>query len=97
MVFILSIAAICWLIGVYFNCKVWRPIIEQDGDAWVIRIGNRFVDYDRMYNHPSKDLVLVSGHNVLDYSSCKIFSKERAELFFKHVCDYTAEGKVRYL
>lgn len=97
MVFILSIAVACWLIGVYFNYKVWRPIIEQDGAFWVIRVGNRFVDQDRMRSRLGKYLVLISGLNVLDYPYCKFESKEQAELYFKHVCNYTTEGKVRYL
>ena len=94
MEFFISIAVVCWLVCVYFNCKVWQPAIEQDGDAWVIRVGNRFVNYDRMRSHLGKYLVLISGLNVLDYPYCKFESKEQAELFFKHVCNYTAEGKI---
>lgn len=97
MEILMSISAACWLIGVYFSCKVCWPIIEQDGAFWVIRVGSRFVDQERMRSRLGKYLVLISGLNVLDYPYCKFESKEQAELYFKHVCNYTAEGKVRYL
>lgn len=95
MGFFLTIAGVCWLIGVYFNCKASWPIIEQDGDAWVIRVGNRFVDVEFMYTYPARFLRLVSGRDNLEYKCCKLYTKNGADLYFKHVCNFAAEGKFR--
>lgn len=95
MGFFLTIAGVCWLIGVYFDCKASWPTIEQDGDAWVIRLGNRFVDVEFMYASQGRAFRLISGRDRLNYRYCKFNSKEAAELYFKHVCDYAAEGKFR--
>lgn len=94
MEYLVQLAMICFAISIYFKFQELKPIVEQDGAFWVIRIdGEYFVDAVELVLHPKKNLILYSGRSA-SYERCRFPSKEAAELYFNHVCNYAAEGKI---
>lgn len=91
----MAIAMLCFAIALYFDFHSLQPVIEQDGNYWVIRVeGKYFVDQDRMHRFSlTRKLHLYTGSDYLNYHYCKFESKEDAELYFEHVCDYVTGAK----
>lgn len=96
MEYLIQLAILCFAVSIYYKFQGLDPIIEQDGKYWVIRVNaNYFVDADELLRSPNADLIVWEGKSVL-YLYCRFPSKEVADLYFKHVCDYAAEGKISY-
>lgn len=93
MTFFMTLAMILWGISLYFKFETYNPTIESDGKYWVIRVGDKFVDYEYIRISPMLYVLLWNGDSAA-YVDCRFPSLEEAKLYFKHVCNYTTEGKV---
>ena len=83
--------------ALHFDIQTSSPIVERDGDKWVIRVGGSFVNfYFLKLFSPSNRLILCSGTDDTLYQDCLIPDKALALSYVNHVKDFYSRGRYLY-
>ncbi len=90
MTILVAIFVISLVMALYFYVQTFKPVIMEHEGFWVIRVQDHYVDYVALsLGKLNNNLLLWTAPEPV----CLFPFREEAEFYFKHVCNFTEQGK----